>query len=89
MDVDRVEEVVLTDSQKVWREVKDCLGSEDYDKAIQLCNTGEPTSSLSQLGRLFCSGVRTAAAHRRQVSTAPLADTSAVSTACPPSHTKQ
>ncbi|CAN0220394.1 unnamed protein product, partial [Scytosiphon promiscuus] len=39
MDVDRAEEVVLTDSQKVWREVKDCLGSGDFDKAIQLCNT--------------------------------------------------
>lgn len=50
MEVDKAEEVVLTESQKVWREVKECLGSEDFDKAIQLCNTGETNTLLLCLG---------------------------------------
>lgn len=41
MATDGSGEVVVTESQLVWREVKECLSSEDFDKAVQLCNTGE------------------------------------------------
>ncbi|CAM9329917.1 unnamed protein product [Ascophyllum nodosum] len=39
MDADGMEESVLTPSQKVWRRVQECLRNEDFDKAIQLCNS--------------------------------------------------
>ncbi|CAM9537632.1 unnamed protein product [Ectocarpus sp. 6 AP-2014] len=39
MEVDGVAEVVVTESQRVWREVRACLQNEDFDKAVQLCNT--------------------------------------------------
>ncbi|CAM9427818.1 unnamed protein product [Laminaria digitata] len=32
-------DVVVTESQKVWREVQEFLRNEDFEKAIQLCNT--------------------------------------------------
>lgn len=50
MEVDGTGEVVVTESQLVWREVKECLGREDFDKAVQLCNTGEGTSLSSRVG---------------------------------------
>lgn len=36
---------LVTESQKVWREVQESLRNEDYEKAVQLCNAG--TSSCS------------------------------------------
>lgn len=30
---------MVTDSQKVWREVQESLRNEDFEKAVQLCNT--------------------------------------------------
>lgn len=30
---------MVTESQKVWREVQESLRNEDFEKAIQLCNT--------------------------------------------------
>lgn len=39
--------MVVPESQLVWREVKECLVSENFDKAVQLCNTGEASTSLS------------------------------------------
>ncbi|CAN0225353.1 unnamed protein product [Pylaiella littoralis] len=38
MEVDGAGEVVVTESQKIWREVKECLRKEDFDTAIQRCN---------------------------------------------------
>lgn len=50
------EEVVVTESQLVWREVKECLVSENFDKAVQLCNTGEGEHiSVFSFSRCACS----------------------------------
>lgn len=40
MEVDGAGEVAVTESQKNWRGVQDSLRNEDFEKAIQLCNTG-------------------------------------------------
>lgn len=45
MAADGVGEVVATESQLVWREVKECLGRENFDEAVQLCNKGATTTS--------------------------------------------
>lgn len=41
MQADGEGDGVVTESQKVWREVQESLRNEDFEKAIQLCNTGK------------------------------------------------
>eukprot|EP00752_Nemacystus_decipiens_P006033 g5448.t1 len=38
MAADGTGSVVVTESQLVWRQVKECLDNENFDKAVQLCN---------------------------------------------------
>lgn len=55
MATDGAGEVIVTKSQLIWREVKECLGNEDFDKAVQLCNSGERVRAhLCLLVRLVC-----------------------------------
>lgn len=36
-----MEEPTLTESQKLWRKVQQCLVDEEFESAIQLCNSGD------------------------------------------------
>lgn len=49
---DNFSEVVVTESQTVWRDVQENLREEDFEKAIQLCNKSEATI-VSRVVRLL------------------------------------
>lgn len=49
---DNFSEVVVTESQTVWRDVQEKLREEDFEKAIQLCNKSEATI-VSRVVRLL------------------------------------
>lgn len=52
MEIDEqveVGEVVVTESQTVWRDVQEKLREEDFEKAIQLCNKSEETNPCLEL----------------------------------------
>lgn len=55
MEIDgqeKASEVVLTESQTVWRDVQEKLREEDFEKAIQLCNKSEATIVSRDVGLL-------------------------------------
>lgn len=50
-------EVVVSESQMIWREMKECLQNEAFEKAVQLCNTGDERGGFTdgQSCSAFCT----------------------------------
>lgn len=74
MEVDGVAEVVVTESQRVWREVRACLHNEDFDKAVQLCNTGDTIQPTYRGAPMFLLPHVSSAGRQKSITT-PLVQT--------------